>query len=151
MLAKFVGKTNCATLTYEIADLEALLSLEIFDMSQKGIRIKHCGECGRYFVTEDETDRYCERIPDCGTKTCKQKHAEPRPVVIPHIIDSATSNAAAIQAAYRKAYKTHYARVKADTLTEDAFTRWKGMAIKMKETVTAGEMTLEAYEEWLKK
>ena len=142
---------DCSTLTYEIADLEALLSLEIFDMSQKGIRIKHCGECGRYFVISNETDRYCERIPDSGTKTCKEKHTEPRPVVIPHIIDTATSNAAAIQAAYRKAYKTHYARVKAGTLTEDAFTRWKGMAIKMKETVAAGEMTLEAYEEWLKK
>ena len=142
---------DCSTMTYEIADLEALLSLEIFDMSQKGLRIRRCAECGRYFVIESEADRYCNRIPAGRAKSCKEMHADPRAAAITPIVDTATANATAIQAAYRKAYKTHYARVKAGTLTEDAFTTWKGMAIKMKETVAAGEMTLEAYEEWLKK
>lgn len=144
---------DSSTMTYEIGDLQSLLSLELFDMSQKGLRIRRCDECGRYFMIGNEADRYCDRIPDGAEKSCKAMHSAPRVVSAPiaRIVDTATANANAIQAAYRKAYKTHYARVKAGTLSEEAFTTWKGMAIKMKDTVAAGEMTLEAYEEWLKK
>jgi hypothetical protein len=103
-------------------------------MSQKGLRIRRCDECGRYFMIGNEADRYCDRIPDGAEKSCKAMHSAPRVVSAPiaRIVDTATANANAIQAAYRKAYKTHYARVKAGTLSEEAFTTWKGMAIKMK-------------------
>ena len=142
---------DCSTLVYAIADLRALLSLEIFDLAQTGLRIKHCKHCGRYFVIENDDEEYCLRIPAGENKSCREinpptpaRHYSPN-------VEKPITEASAIQAAYRKAYKTHYARIKAGTLTEDEFTRWKGIASKMKDTVASGEMTLEAYEEWLKK
>jgi len=144
---------DCSTLTYEIADFRDLLSLEIFDLAQTNHRIKRCKHCGRYFVIENDEEKYCLRIPDGENKCCRDLHST-KPAKYYSVtikIPAGDDNASAIQAAYRKAYKTHYARIKAGTLTEDEFTRWKGIASKMKDTVASGEMTLEAYEEWLKK
>ena len=142
---------DCSTLVYAIADLRALLSLEIFDLAQTGLRIKRCKNCGRYFVIENDDEEYCLRIPAGEKKSCRELNtAQPASYYAVTIKIPANEGAAAIQAAYRKAYKTHYARIKAGTLTEEEFNRWKAIASKMKDTVAAGEMTLEAYEEWLK-
>ena len=144
---------DCSTLVYAIADLRALLSLEIFDLAQTGLRIKRCKNCGRYFVIENDDEEYCLRIPAGEKKSCRDLHTTKPSTYYSISIDLTPDEAlaAAVQVAYRKAYKTHYARVKAGTLTEDEFNRWKAIAVKMKETVATGEMSIKAYEEWLKK
>ena len=142
---------DCSTQTFEVRNLRDLLSLEVFDMGQNDLRIKRCAYCGHYFVLRNSDDQYCSRIPDGQSRTCLELHTTAQRQSAPVVMDTHEDSGAAIQAAYRKAYKTHYARTKAGTLTEEDFAKWKGIAIKMKDTVAAGEMTLEAYEEWLKK
>jgi hypothetical protein len=57
---------------FAIQSLEEMLYLEFMEMIKRGIRIKRCALCGRYFVLADKRKRdYCDRIYD-GKRTCKQ-------------------------------------------------------------------------------
>jgi hypothetical protein len=57
---------------FAIQSLEEMLYLEFMEMIKRGIRIKRCGLCDRYFVLADKRKRdYCDRVYD-GKRICKQ-------------------------------------------------------------------------------
>jgi hypothetical protein len=57
---------------FAIQSLEEMLYLEFMEMVKRGIRIKRCALCDRYFVLADKRRRdYCDRIYK-GKRTCKQ-------------------------------------------------------------------------------
>ncbi len=57
---------------FAIQDLEEMLYLELMEMVKRGIRIKRCGLCDRYFALADKRKRsYCDRVYKNG-RTCKQ-------------------------------------------------------------------------------
>lgn len=57
---------------FVIQTLEEMLYLEFMEMLKRGIRIKHCALCDKYFVLADKRKReYCDRIYK-GNRTCKQ-------------------------------------------------------------------------------
>ena len=61
---------------FAIQNLEEMLYLELMEMVKRGIRIKRCGLCDRYFVLTDKRKRdYCDRIYENG-RTCKQLGAK---------------------------------------------------------------------------
>lgn len=63
---------------FAIQSLEEMLYLELMEMVKRGIRIKRCGLCDRYFVLADKRKRdYCDRIYK-GNRTCKQVGAKQR-------------------------------------------------------------------------
>ena len=51
---------------------------------------------------------------------------------------------------YRKAYKTHYARVNRGQMSNDEFESWKVRAQEKRDQAQAGELDMYDYEEWLK-
>jgi hypothetical protein len=51
---------------------------------------------------------------------------------------------------YRKAYKTHYARITAGKITKDDFDAWKTEATAKREQVESGDLAFEEYTLWLK-
>lgn len=57
---------------FVIQTLEEMLYLEFMEMLKRGIRIKRCALCDKYFVLADKRKReYCDRIYK-GNRTCKQ-------------------------------------------------------------------------------
>ena len=53
-------------------------------------------------------------------------------------------------AVYRKAYKTHYARIRSGYMTRDEFDAWKDEATGKREDVEAGRLDFSDYTLWLK-
>ena len=51
---------------------------------------------------------------------------------------------------YRKAYKTHYARVNRGQMSNDEFEAWKVRAQEKRDQAQAGELDMYDYEEWMK-
>lgn len=57
---------------FAIQSLEEMFYLELMEMVKRGIRIKRCGLCDRYFALADKRKRnYCDRVYKNG-RTCKQ-------------------------------------------------------------------------------
>lgn len=57
---------------FAIQSLEEMLYLELMEMVRRGIRVKRCGLCDRYFALADKRKRnYCDRVYKNG-RTCKQ-------------------------------------------------------------------------------
>lgn len=61
---------------FAVQDLEEMLYLEFMEMVKRGIRVKRCGLCDRYFVLPDKRKReFCDRIYK-NKRTCKQVGAK---------------------------------------------------------------------------
>jgi hypothetical protein len=126
---------------YEIDDLRQLLLIEIDSMIQGGTMIKKCKHCGKYFVVRDRKIAYCDRIDEAGNKCSavgskelyKQKLQNDEPLKI-----------------YSRAYKTHYARLKSQKMTQEEFSSWCSEAKEKCEEVRNEKLDLSVYEEWLK-
>ena len=57
---------------FAVQSLEEMLHLELMEVVKRGIRVKRCGLCDRYFALTDKRRRnYCDRLYD-GKHTCKQ-------------------------------------------------------------------------------
>lgn len=57
---------------FAVQSLEEMLYLELMEAVKRGIRVKRCGLCDRYFALADKRKRsYCDRLYD-GKHTCKQ-------------------------------------------------------------------------------
>lgn len=57
---------------YQVEDLGAMLYLEFVEMLRRGIRVRKCALCGRYFILPDKRRReFCGREYQ-GGKTCRE-------------------------------------------------------------------------------
>ena len=54
-------------------------------------------------------------------------------------------------ALYRKAYKTHFARIRSGTMTREQFDAWKDEATAKRLDVETGILDMDEYATWLKK
>ena len=54
-------------------------------------------------------------------------------------------------ALYRKAYKTHFARIRSGTMTREQFDAWKDEATAKRLEVESGTLDMDDYATWLKK
>lgn len=127
---------------YLIDNLGQILYLEIMSMIQSGTMIRKCRNCGKYFVVNNRKIAYCNRNYADG-KTCSavgsiktfQKKLEKEKEL----------------ELYNRAYKTHYARRKKGTMTQDEFEVWCTHAKEKLEEVRTGKLDISIYQEWLKK
>lgn len=111
----------------------------------RDMTFKVCKSCGKYFPTSAAhgNSEYCNRLFQDTGKTCKE-------------IGSVKVYQAKVAenpeyAAYSRAYKTHFARIKSKRLTKEYFQEWAEEARGLRDKVSAGAMTLEEYVEWLKR
>ena len=111
---------------------------------QSQVIMKPCKYCGRYFtVRGNYASEYCDRPIEGSSGTCKEMGAVK--------IYDRKKNEDPIDRAYKRSYKTHYARIKYGLMTKDEFTAWSIAARAKRSECRAGKITFEAYDEWLEK
>ncbi len=134
---------DCERRTYITETLEDLLKLEVYGMTREDIRIKRCKNCGRYFILEKGNMEYCDRIASSETRPCSE-------IGKSRTYEKRLTGGESLMAVYRKAYKTHYARIRSRNITKDAFEQWKREATEKRESVEAGKLDFNEYTLWLK-
>lgn len=138
---------------FVIQTLEEMLYLEFMEMLKRGIRIKRCALCDKYFVLADKRKReYCDRIYKCN-RTCKQIGAKLK------FNKSVEENIylQQFQAIYNRMYSRYY-RIDAwdsdretNKISEEEFKRWSYLASQLRLTYKEGHITGEEMIEILSK
>lgn len=130
---------------FAIQSLEEMLCLEFMEMIKRGIRIKRCALCNRYFVLADKRKRdYCDR-PYKGKRTCKQIGAKQK--FNQDIKDRPYLQE--FQTIYNRMYSRYYRMDAWDSdrttnkLTEEQFKAWAEIASKARRAYKAGEISGE--------
>lgn len=132
---------------FAIQNLEEMLYLEFMEMIKRGIRIKRCALCDRYFVLADKRKRdYCDR-PYKGKRTCKQIGAKQKfneSVVQDNFLQK-------FQRIYNRMYSRFYRMDAWDSgqqtnkLTEEQFSAWVSEASKARQEYKAGTISGEDF------
>lgn len=135
---------DCEIHTYVLHSLEDLLKYEVYGMTQAEKRIKRCKNCGRYFVVDKSNMEYCDRIAAGETKPCSE-------IGKSRTYEQKIAKGGTAMALYRKAYKTHFARIRSGTMTREEFNMWKDEATAKRLFVESGQMSMDEYAVWLKK
>ncbi|HBC30276.1 MAG TPA: hypothetical protein DC024_03365 [Clostridiales bacterium] len=109
-------------------------------MTKRGIRIKRCGLCDRYFVLADKRKRdYCDRIYK-GKRTCKQIGAKQK---FNQSVEQ-DSFLQEFQRIYNRMYSRYYRMDAWDSdrqtnkMTEEQFKAWISAASKARQEYKAG-------------
>lgn len=123
---------------YEIASLDDMLALEFEQMLSLDCRVKHCKNCGRYFVLKGNysTD-YCDKIPKGEKKPCQ-------------LIAASNNYARKLTecpplAWYNKEYKRLHARMRTGSLAAERFEEWKKKAKRLRDDCVAGKLPEQEY------
>ena len=140
--ANMIG--DCEIHTYVLDTLEDLLKYEVYGMIQAEKRIKRCKNCGRYFVVDKSNMEYCDRIAAGETKPCSE-------IGKSRTYEQKIAKGGTAMALYRKAYKTHFARIRSGTMTREQFDAWKDEATAKRQQVESGVLDMDEYATWLKK
>ena len=135
---------DCEIHTYVLDTLEDLLKYEVYGMIQAEKRIKRCKNCGRYFVVDKSNMEYCDRIAAGETKPCSE-------IGKSRTYEQKIAKGGTAMALYRKAYKTHFARIRSGTMTREQFDAWKDEATAKRQDVETGTLDMDEYAPWLKK
>lgn len=118
------------------------LELEFTKMLEHDQRFRRCRRCGKYFVMKPGFEaNYCTRIAEGQTRTCQELAAQEN-----YKLKTAGQEELRV---YMKYYKRFSARVKAGTISEEDFRKWKYAAITQRDACANGEITLEAFTAWL--
>ena len=141
--------------------LKAALDLEFELMVQRGIRLRKCEGCGKFFTVTDNNPR-CGRINSSG-KTCRQQYDELLSSIAQTAgmsisetaeIAAAVSNAEAVfvppetEKRCQKLYNALYKRV-GKGIDENEFKEWSQYLSNMKRNLKIGEASLAQLEEFL--
>lgn len=135
---------DCEIHTYVLDSLEDLLKYEVYGMTQAEKRIKRCKNCGRYFVIDKGNVEYCDRIAAGETKPCSE-------IGKSRTYEQKIAKGGTAMALYRKAYKTHFARIRSGTMTREQFEAWKEKATAKRQEVESSILDMDEYATWLKK
>ncbi len=148
--------------------LKAIIDLEFELMLQRGIYMRKCEGCGRFFTVTDDNPR-CDRINSSG-KTCRMQYEEllesiamaakasmadeaaETPVVIeqpePKQEQVSVAISAETEKRCQKLYNALYKRV-GKGIDENEFKEWSQYLSNMKRNLKIGEATLSQLDEFL--
>ena len=121
---------------------ESFYQYVIAQYLQSQVTMKRCKYCRRYFtVRANYASEYCSRPIEGSIGTCKAMGAV-------KIYDRKKSEDP-INRAYKRAYKTHFARIRYGIMTKEEFTEWSIAARAKRDECHAGKITLEEFDTWL--
>ena len=129
----------------EVLNTESADELFSFWMSKylkAQMKARPCKYCGRLFVPFLRQDsEYCDRLIEGSSKTCKELGAvklyERRKVEEPAVKE------------YKRAYKTHFARIAYGRMTEEDFRAWSEKARQLRDECRDGRLSLVEFIAWL--
>ncbi len=124
-----------------VYSFEEGIEVELRGMLQMNMKLKKCRNCGHYFAPLSRADEiYCNRVYADG-RTCRETGY------------SVKQNADTLLKAYRTAYKTQHAKMQRNRTKpryrEEVFQPWVDSAKRELERAQRGEITPEAFQEWL--
>lgn len=145
--------------------LKAILDLEFELMSQRGIYLRKCENCGRFFTVTDDNPR-CDRVNSSG-KTCRRQYEElvesialetrgsaddvttlePLEEISPKKVES-IAVPPEMEKHGQKLYNALYKRV-GKGIDENEFREWSQYLSNMKRNLKIGEATLSQLEDFL--
>lgn len=129
---------------YAVQTIRDIAMLEISKMIVLNMRVRRCKFCGKLFAPKGKHNtRYCNRIPEGYTQTCQALGSSRN-----YSEKMQKENADAL---YRKMYKRLHQRKQKGAMTEKSFKKWQGDAQYQLERCKNGEITLEEFEELIKK
>jgi hypothetical protein len=134
---------DCERYTYITNTLEDLLKYEVYAIIQNEVRVKRCKYCNRYFVLEKGNLEYCDRIAPGETKPCND-------IGKSRTYEQRITGGNSAMALYRKAYKTHFARIRSGNMTTEEFDLWKTQAADKRRLAETGNLAFDEYTTWLK-
>ncbi len=143
--------------------LKAVIDLEFELMTRRGIYLRKCEGCGRFFTVTDDNPR-CDRVNSSG-KTCRKQYEElietlamearanapeEQPAEIPEITSESVSVIIPPETEKRcqKLYNALYKRVN-KSIDENEFKEWSQYLSNMKRNLKIGEATLSQLNEFL--
>ncbi|MCC3381772.1 DUF6076 domain-containing protein [Paenibacillus farraposensis] len=130
----------------EVLKVRSLLDMPDFfvrECLRRELPFRICKNCGRYFVlSRNKNAEYCERPFAIPTKTCKEIGALNQ-------WERKKADSPALKA-YTREYKRRFAWIRYGKTTEDIFYQWAELAKLNRDACLRGEITVEAFLEWLK-
>lgn len=135
-------KEDCLLETVVVDSISGLLNYEVFGMIEQNTHIKRCKHCGRYFIIDKLNLEYCDRIMPGELKPCNE-------IGKTRTYQNKLENDE-LMAMYRRAYKTHFARIRAGKMTQESFKEWSTEASNKLEKVRDGNLNTDEYSTWLK-
>lgn len=128
--------------SYKFRNIRKALELEFTKMLEQDIRFRKCKRCGKYFIMKGNYNtNYCDRIAEGETRNCQD-------IMALENYKKKTADNAAIKI-YNKYYKRYSARVKAHTVLEDDFKKWKYEAMTKRNECMDGKLTEEDFITWM--
>lgn len=119
-----------------------LIDFSLRECVMKGIPVRRCRNCGRYFpLTGRITAEYCER-PNLSRKPCRNTGAAQK------WEDSRKDNA--VFREYRREYKRRFAWIKAGKISVEEFTAWSKRAQEKKKECDNERIALDEFKAWLR-
>ncbi|WP_215177910.1 DUF6076 domain-containing protein [Paenibacillus albidus] len=130
----------------EVLEVQRLLDIPDFfvrECLRRELRFRMCKNCGRYFaLSRNKNAEYCERPFSVPTKTCKEIGALTQ-------WERKKADSPGLKA-YTREYKQHFAWIRYGKTTEETFYQWAELAKLNRDACLRGEITIEAFLEWLK-
>lgn len=131
--------------SYTCSNLRDMLYLEFTKILEAGLEFQKCERCGKYFIVKGNYHgAYCDRIADGEHRTCQQLAAQE--AYLEKLKDNDGRNPLSV---YQKYYKRYFARVQAGSLKRDKFKLWQYEAVQKRDDCLSGNLTLDAFTEWL--
>lgn len=121
-----------------------LIDFFLRQMILREVRLRVCKHCGKYFaITGKSTTEYCELTRDEKNRTCKEIGA----------IQTWAANKKddELFKLYRREYKRRFVWTKTGKISSQKLYDWGSQAREMKQRCEDGKITLEEFQEWLKK
>ena len=131
--------------SYTCNSLRDMLYLEFTKILEAGLEFQQCRRCGKYFIVKGNYHgAYCDRIADGEHRTCQQLAAQE--AYLEKLKDNDGRNPLRV---YQKYYKRYFARVQSGALKRDKFKLWQYEAVQKRDDCLSGNLTLDAFTEWL--
>lgn len=132
------GSAIVSYIEYDTESLEEVLYLEVYLMLQDGVRFKTCESCGRLYPVAPGTDEppLCD-FPDPDGSSCRIRFLKKKYKNL-------------LSTMYRRAYRTHYARVQAGKETEEGLDNWRKKAMLAKKRAADGDISENEFLEILR-
>ena len=141
-IENFVCTPYFANVFYKFRNVKEILKLEFTKLIEQNIRFRKCKRCGRYFIMKGNYNtNYCNRIADGETRNCQELMALEK-------YKNKMADKPAIKI-YNKYYKRYSARVKAHTILERDFKKWKYEAMTKRDECSDGKLSERKYIEWM--
>lgn len=123
---------------FRVSTIEEGLFISLIKMASKGIKVKRCKCCDKYFIPQGRIDtEYCDRIAPNSSKTCREVGATKM------YQDKIKKNPITLE--FQRRYKKMNSRVRIRNMTQKDFFTWSEKARALRDIALEENMSIEEF------